>query len=73
MSTYNHVGWVLHVQELNLCFGELDQDAGLAVVDAMASKPALKKLDLNGMPEELTPVIDKGLGLGHAPVTFVHS
>ena len=42
---------VLHLgclQEVNLSYCELNQDAGLAVAAAMANKKALKKIDLNG-------------------------
>ena len=38
-------------------YGELDQDTGLAVVDAMSNKPALKKLDLNGAARDIIMAI----------------
>ena len=31
-----------------MSFGELDQDAGLAVAEALANKRELKKINLNG-------------------------
>lgn len=40
--------YYLWMQEVNLSFGELDQDAGLAVADALANKRALKTIELNG-------------------------
>ena len=35
-------------QEINLSYGELDSDSGLAVVEALANKKVLKTLELNG-------------------------
>lgn len=39
---------VLCTQEVNLSYGELDGDAGLAVAGALANKKALKTIELNG-------------------------
>lgn len=38
----------VHPQEVNLSYGELDQDAGLAIAGALTNKKALKTIELNG-------------------------
>lgn len=37
------------VQELNLSFGEITEEAALAVAEAVKAKEQLEKLDLNGV------------------------
>lgn len=43
------------LQEVNLSFGEITEAAAMAVAQAVADKPSMEKVDLNGTVE---PVLD---------------